>query len=187
MPGCATRWSQSAPAGLERIRATLYHHGVAGAPDELRTPAGRRFLAGLKLTVDARERVTVALELIDLLDAQLAQIDWGLRALARHQTGCRALMAQYGMGEITALVTLCELGDVSRLRASRQAVRMAGIDIGVHRSDRHAQLGKLTRQGSAPLRWALYEAAQTPPIPAVPTTTTITPSKRAGSRTPARR
>jgi Transposase IS116/IS110/IS902 family len=37
---------------------------------------------------------------------------------------------------------------------------MAGIDIGVHRSDRHAQLGKLTRQGSAPLRWALYEAAQ---------------------------
>jgi Transposase IS116/IS110/IS902 family len=30
----------------------------------------------------------------------------------------------------------------------------------VHRSDRHAQLGKLTRQGSAPLRWALYEAAQ---------------------------
>lgn len=37
---------------------------------------------------------------------------------------------------------------------------MAGLDIGVHRSDRHAQLGKLTRQGSAPLRWALFEAAQ---------------------------
>ena len=61
---------------------------------------------------------------------------------------------------ISALVTLCELGDVTRLHASRQAVRMAGIDIGVHRSDRHAQLGKLTRQGSAPVRWALYEAAQ---------------------------
>ena len=30
----------------------------------------------------------------------------------------------------------------------------------MHRSDRHAQLGKLTRQGSAPLRWALFEAAQ---------------------------
>jgi transposase len=69
-------------------------------------------------------------------------------------------MTQYGMGEISSLVTLCELGDVSRLHASRQAVRMAGIDIGVHRSDRHAQLGKLTRQGSAPLRWALFEAAQ---------------------------
>ncbi|MBV8733505.1 MAG: IS110 family transposase [Solirubrobacterales bacterium] len=148
-----TGWTQ-------RIRATLYHHGIAGAPDELRTLGGRQFLAGLKLPADARERITIALEIIDLLDAQLSEIEHHLRALAREQTGCQALMAQYGMGEISALVTLCELGDVSRLQASRQAVRMAGIDIGVHRSDRHAQLGKLTRQGSAPLRWALYEAAQ---------------------------
>jgi transposase len=57
-------------------------------------------------------------------------------------------------------VTLCELGDVSRLHASRQAVRLAGLDIGVHRSDRHARLGKLTRQGSPELRWVLYECAQ---------------------------
>jgi hypothetical protein len=64
------------------------------------------------------------------------------------------------MGELSSLVTLVELGDVGRMHASRQAVRMAGLDIGVHRSDRHAQLGKLTRQGSAPLRSALFEAAQ---------------------------
>ena len=89
-----------------------------------------------------------------------AELERDLRALARRQAGCQALMAQYGMGEISALVTLCELGDVTRLHASRQAVRLAGIDIGVHRSDRHAQLGKLTRQDSAPLRWALFKAAQ---------------------------
>ena len=133
---------------------------VAGAPDELRTLAGRQFLAALELPSTRDERITVALEIIDLLDAQLGELERDLRALARRQAGCQALMAQYGMGEISALVTLCELGDVSRLHASRQAVRMAGIDIGVHRSDRHAQLGKLTRQGSAPLRWALFEAAQ---------------------------
>jgi transposase len=145
---------------VQRIRATLYHHGIPGAPDDLRTLAGRQFLTGLQLPIDARERISVALEMIDLLEIQIATIERDLRALARHQAGCQALMAQYGMGEISALVTLCELGDVRRLHASRQAVRMAGIDIGVHRSDRHAQLGKLTRQGSAPLRWALYEAAQ---------------------------
>jgi len=145
-----TSWTQ-------RIRATLYHHGIPGAPDELRTLAGRRFLAGLELPVDAQERITTALEIIDPLDAQLAELERDLRALARHQAGCQALMTQYGMGEISALVTLCELGDVTRLHASRQAVRLAGIDIGVHRSDRHAQLGKLTRQGSAR---ALFEAAQ---------------------------
>lgn len=103
-----------------------------------------------------------------MLDIQLTGIEADLRALARHQAGCQALMTQYGMGELSALVTLCELGDVTRLHASRQAVRLAGIDIGVHRSDRHAQLGKLTRQGSAPLRWALYEAAQSACRPASP-------------------
>jgi transposase len=30
----------------------------------------------------------------------------------------------------------------------------------VHRSDQTARVGKLTRQGSSSLRWALYEAAQ---------------------------
>ncbi|MBV8711166.1 MAG: IS110 family transposase, partial [Solirubrobacterales bacterium] len=117
-----TSWTQ-------RIRATLYHHGIAGAPDELRTLAGRQFLARLELPVDAQERITTALEIIDLLDAQLAELERDLRALARRQAGCQALMAQYGMGEISALVTLCELGDVRRLHASRQAVRMAGIEM----------------------------------------------------------
>ena len=45
-------------------------------------------------------------------------------------------MRLYGMGELTSLITLCELGDVGR-----------------------ARVGKLNRQGSPHLRWALYEAA----------------------------
>jgi transposase len=153
---------------VQRIRATLYHHGISGAPDDLRSLAGREFLARVALPVDADERINVALELIDMLEIQVHQIERDLRQLARRQTGCRALMTQYGMGELCALVTLCELGDVSRMHASRQAVRMAGIDIGVHRSDRTSRLGKLTRQGSAELRWALYEAAQSACRPASP-------------------
>ena len=41
----------------------------------------RQFLAGLELPLDARERITVALEIIDLLDAQLAELERDLRAL----------------------------------------------------------------------------------------------------------
>jgi transposase len=114
---------------IQRIRATLYHHGVAGAPDDLRTLAGREFLAGLQLPLDAAERIGVALEIIDMLEIQLSGIERDLRALARHQPGCQALMAQYGMGELSALVTLVELGDVQRMHASRQAVRIAGLEM----------------------------------------------------------
>ena len=46
------------------------------------------------------------------------------------------------------------------MSSSRKAVRFAGIDIGVHRSDQTSRVGKLTRQDPRPLRWALYEAAQ---------------------------
>lgn len=144
---------------MQRIQATLFHHGVSGTPEKLRTDDGRAFLQALELADDARERIEIALAMIDAIDGQIAPLERELRQLARHQRGCRALMELYGMGELTSLVTLCELGDVRRLSASRKAVRMAGIDIGVHRSDRRSRVGKLNRQGSPHLRWALYEAA----------------------------
>jgi transposase len=144
---------------MQRIQATLFHHGVSGTPEKLRTRAGRAFLDELRLPEDATERIEIALAMIDAIDTQIAPLERELRQLARRQVGCRALMRLYGMGELTALVTLCELGDVQRLSASRKAVRMAGIDIGVHRSDRRSRAGKLNRQGSPHLRWALYEAA----------------------------
>ena len=146
-------------AWMQRIQATLFHHGIGGTPDKLRTREGREFLGRIDIPEDARERIAIALGMVDAIDAQIAPLERELRKLARRQTGCKALMGLYGMGELTSLVTLCELGDVTRLSASRKAVRMAGIDIGVHRSDRRSRVGKLTRQGSPQLRWALYEAA----------------------------
>lgn len=147
-------------AWLQRIQATLFHHGVSGTPDKLLSGRGRAFLDRLSLPADARERIEVSLELIEAIDAQLAPLERELRQLARRQPGCRALMAHYGIGELTAPTILCELGDVSRLSASRKAVRSAGLDVGVHRSDRRSRAGRLTKQGSPQLRWALYESAQ---------------------------
>lgn len=147
-------------AWLQRIQATLFHHGVGGVPDRLLSGAGREFLAALELPAAARERIEVALAMVDALDAQIAPLERELRRLARQQTGCRALMGHFGIGELTALVILTGLGDVGRLSRSRKAVRLAGIDVGVHRSDRRSRAGKLTKQGSPELRWALFEAAQ---------------------------
>lgn len=145
---------------LQRVQATLFHHGIAGVPDKLLSAQGREFLDRLELPAAASERIAVALSMIEALDRQLAPLERELRQLARRQTGCRALMTHYGIGELTAPTILCELGDVTRLSASRKAVRCAGLDIGVHRSDRRSRAGKLTRQGSPQLRWALYESAQ---------------------------
>ena len=147
-------------AWLRRIQATLFHHGLTARPERLLGREGRAFLDRLELPEAAAERIRVALSVIETLDRELAPIEAELRRLARRQPGCRAVMGHFGVGELMAPVIVSELGDATRLSSSRKAVRCAGLDIGVHRSDQRARAGKLTRQGSPQLRWALYEAAQ---------------------------
>jgi transposase len=147
-------------AWRQRLQATLFHLGQPRLPDGLEGRPAREWLSGHELPAAARERIEVCLAMIEAIDTQLAPLDAELERFARRQPGCRALSHQFGIAGVTAPVILAELGDVSRLRRSRQAVRLAGLDVGVERSDRRSKLGKLTKQGSPQLRWALYEAAQ---------------------------
>jgi transposase len=143
----------------QRIQATLDHHGVPPR-SWLLGAESRAWLAGLALPPAAREQITVALTLIDTLDAQLAPLDQALRDYAKRQPGCRALMRHYGIGPLTSVTILAELGDARRFSSSREAVRYAGLDITVHQSDTRRAPGRLSRQGPSALRWALFEAAQ---------------------------
>jgi transposase len=143
----------------QRIQAVLYHHGCPQRR-ALMTGDGRQWLAVQPLPETAREEVSVALAMIDALDLQMAPIEKQLRAYARRQAGCKALMRHYGIGELTAVTILAELGDCTRFSSSRHAVRYAGMDITVHASDQRRSPGHLSRQGPPALRWALFEAAQ---------------------------
>jgi transposase len=60
-------------------------------------------------------------------DAQSEPLTRELRAYGRRQPGCRALMAHYGIGALTAVTILAELGDARRFSSSRLAVRYAGL------------------------------------------------------------
>jgi hypothetical protein len=141
------------------MHAVLYHHGVPSR-SWLMTAASRTWLAGLELPGTAREQITIALAMIDAHDTQLIPLDQQLRHYARRQAGCRALMRHYGIGQLTSITILAELGDTRRFSSSREAVRYAGLDITVHQSDARRAPGHLSRQGPPPLRWALFEAAQ---------------------------
>jgi transposase len=151
----------------QRIQAVLYHHGCPQRR-QLMTRDGRAWLSEQPLSETAREQVTVALAMIDALDVQIAPLDLELRAYARRQPGCHALMAHYGIGALTAVTILAELGDCRRFSSSRHAVRYSGLDITVHQSDQRRAAGHLSRQGPPALRWALFEAAQVARRPTSP-------------------
>jgi len=156
-----TEWQQ-------RMQAVLYHHGAPQSRGLLKL-ANRERVAALKLPAAAREQLTIALQLIDAIDLQLAPFDLSLRAYARKQPGCRTLKDQiYGIGELTSVTILAELGDTRRFQNSRDAVRYGGLDITIRESDQRRAPGHLSRQGPPALRWALYEAAQAARRPSSP-------------------
>src|SRR3954471_10509019 len=71
---------------MQRIQATLFHHGIAGTPQELRTRAGRGFLEGRTRPGDAGELIEIALAMVDAIDARITPLERDLRQLARRQS-----------------------------------------------------------------------------------------------------
>jgi transposase len=154
-------------AWLQRIHAQLFHHGHPARRDLL-VRERRAWLEGLELPHAARTQIEIALRLIDHLNVQLVPLDRELRQIANSWPGTKALQAHYGIGPLTAVAFLAELGDATRFSSSRKAVRYAGLDITVSQSDSKRAPGKLSRQGPATLRWAAFEAAQSAHKPSSP-------------------
>jgi transposase len=147
-------------AWVQRVHATLFHHGVPVIEGALSTQEGRaRLEAGEGLSPAARQTVGVALRVADALATELDALHKELDQFARHQPGCRALAAQYGVGPITSTAIWAFMGDTRRFSSSAQAVRHTGLDVTVYSSDGKRAPGHLSRQGPPVLRWALYEAA----------------------------
>jgi transposase len=159
-------WIDTGTGGVQRTRVAPAD--PAHVRKWLSRFRGRQWLAAQPLAAAGREQVTVALAMIDGIEAQIAPLEKELRAYARRQAGCKALMAHYGIGELTTVTILAESGDCTRFSSSRQAVRYAGMDITVYQSDRHRAAGHISRQGPPALRWAPYEAAQVARRPGSP-------------------
>jgi len=153
---------------LQRIHAVLFHHGVRLAVGRLDGRDAHEQLTALELSPAAQRQITVALAVIAHVNSQLAPLDRDLKAFARAQPGCRALMRHYGIGPQVACAILAELGDTRRFSSSRQSVRFGGLDVTVHESDTKRRAGHLSRQGPPVLRWAAFEAAESACKPASP-------------------
>ena len=154
-------------AWQQRIHAQLFHQGVPPIKGLL-TADSRAGLCTVELSPAGRQMVDTALVAIDALTAQIKPLRRQSCAVACRQPGARALQSHYGIGPLSAAIIWAELGDCRRFSSSDQAVRFAGLDITVYSSDGKRSPGRLARQGSPELRWALYEAAKCAARPSSP-------------------
>jgi len=144
---------------LQRIHAQLYHQGAPMIANPL-TGEGRKALAAAELSAAGRQQVEIGLATIQWLDQQIGPLRAQLQSIGRRQAGARALMSVFGIGALIAVIIWAELGDCRRFRRADQVVRLAGLDVTVWSSDRRRAPGKLAREGSPVLRWALFEAGE---------------------------
>jgi transposase len=143
-----------------RIHAVLAEHGLerAGA---CFTASGRAWLEGLDLPDASRTVIDQLLALLDALKEPIDALDAQLAAQARGDPHVTALTELPGVGILTALVIVTEVGDISRFPSARKLAAWAGLTPTVRSSDLTVRHGHISKQGSAWLRWILCEAAQT--------------------------
>ncbi|PWI12150.1 hypothetical protein DIZ27_00600 [Streptomyces sp. NWU339] len=100
------------------------------------------------------------LVLMDALKEPIDALDRQLLAQARGDPRIQALTRLTGVGALTALVIVAEVGDATRFPSARKLTAWAGLTPTVHGSDRTVRHGHISKQGSPWLRWILCEAAQ---------------------------
>jgi transposase len=152
LAGDRTGWAQ-------RLHALLAHEGWPCSRGRLLTTEGRRWVAALDLDAHVRAQVDVIVAVIAALDKQVELVEAELRRFARADRRCQALETIFGVGPILACHLLAEIGEARRFDRPRQLVRASGLDPSVIESAESKRRGRLAKQGSRHLRWALVEAA----------------------------
>src|SRR5690349_24212133 len=143
-----------------RIHAVAADHGYDRSAGYWSGP-GRAWLASLDLPPAFRQVIDDDLALIDALASPIAALDEQVHQRAKGDPAVKVLTQLPGVGEFTALVILAETGDITRFGSARKLAAWAGLTPTVRSSDRTARHGHITKQGSAWLRAALGQAAQT--------------------------
>jgi transposase len=143
--------------------AVLHRRGVLRpARLDLFAKQGRTFLAELKLDEAGRRAIDGFLGCMERVDAELKASTKALLAEAKRERWAKPfarLQTIPGVGSITALTILAELGDASRFGSRAAVANYAGLVPIVRDSNEHRGRGGITRRGSAHLRAVLVEAA----------------------------
>jgi transposase len=121
---------------------------------------GRGWLESLELPEEERETVDSSLRQVDFLEGEIAAADRVIATDALASAEVRRLMTVPGVNVITAATFMAATGEVSRFRSPRRLTGYLGLDPRVRQSgSAPAAHGRISKQGSAPARYALCEAA----------------------------
>lgn len=145
----------------QMIRALLLR-GDAGEPPGTRlyAPRALAWLTAVQLPPDADRTLQRLVRLYRAIhvDAQAADAEVRQRAVA--DPTAVALDGLVGIGPVLALTVRAEVGDITRFTSGAALACYAGLVPRVDSSAERIYRGRITRDGSPWLRWALVEMAR---------------------------
>ena len=143
-----------------QVHAVLHQQGERSPATDLFGKRGRLWLAAVKLPEQARESVNACLRMIDHYTEEIQQQNLQLSERAKADERVQWLLTIPGIGEVSAMMVLAEIGDLARFANKEALCSYAGLVPQVRESAGKAARGGITRQGSPWLRWMMVEAAQ---------------------------
>src|SRR5215468_136426 len=123
------------------------------------TRRGLAQLQALSLPTYATRRRDDNLELLAWLTTRIDDLDARIASSADADPRARLLLTHPGVGPLTALTAVLVLGPIARFPDSKHVVSYVGLAPAITASADKHHLGKITKQGSALLRWVLGQAA----------------------------
>ncbi len=154
-----------------RVHAVLHRRGILTPTAGLFTVTGRRFLAQLELDEAGRTILDRYLDAMERLHRAVDESTASLKELMRLPRWAKPaalLQTMPGIGLITALTILAELGNLKRFRSRAAVANYAGLVPVVRNSNQKHYSGGISHRGSKHLRAVLTEAAwmAAPRVPA---------------------
>lgn len=143
-----------------RIHAVLADQGIRVEVPRLWTGPGRKWLAALELPPLQREIIEDLLVVLDATMTRVKRLEREIKDLAQPDERVTALQKLPGIGLLSAMTLVAEIGDIERFTTARKLCAWAGLTPQVRNSDRTIRHGHITKQGSSWVRWVLGEAAQ---------------------------
>jgi transposase len=142
-----------------RVHAQLLAFGHACPVTDLFGRCGRELLGRLAFPEPWRGGVLAAVDMIDDLDDQIADIDHELRLLGADHPYVPLLMTVPGIAWVLGYTIAAEIGDITRFASPKKLAGYSGLCPRVYQSGTTDRRGHLTHAGPRYLRWALIEAA----------------------------
>lgn len=139
-----------------------------GTPYDKRRLHGRRYFGQLLERIeDVPESVKELLQLsrtnLELFEAVQKKLIKTLRQNVQIRERVELLMSIAGVGELTALTWVLEVGDPTRFRSSRQAISYCGLCSAQRESAGKEQRGPISKKRNKHLQTILIEAAKLAP------------------------